>query len=230
MTPDGRSRVRAISAILDTQLDLDLRRRIGQVADSQPAPVMGPPFDHVGPPGHIGPPDHGTPPLLGTALEPGELGPVRTLPAKDLSTLVRRVVSQDAERTVWNYRGNEALVRLDSQRLALADGLILVALTLETDQTGEQELTCVFAVGSRQQPAGLLAVAEERPRGHPDLAATFAEAVTATCWRGLLLVVTAVAASAGLDADNDPLVPVALTATPDALLVHTIADHRLGRR
>jgi hypothetical protein len=212
MDVDGRSRVRALGEILDTQVDPALRQRIRNLVDQQ-----------------VRREQPQTPGPTGVSLKPGEVGPQRVLDPKELTSLVRRAVSGDQRRLVWNHRGNETTVRLDSLRIATADGLIMVGLTLETDQTDAQELTTVFAVGSTKQPAGLLAVAEERPRGHGDLAATFAEPVIATCWRGLLLVITAVAAAAGRDASGDPLTPVALTATADGLIVHTIADHRLGR-
>jgi hypothetical protein len=218
--PDGREHVLAISALLDQQLDIELRRRIGAVADRVRPPVepVRPP---VGPTGPVRPPTD--------RLTPGRPGPQRLLPVKELGSLVRRAVAGDRRRVVWTWRGNEALVHLDTLRLALDDGLIFIGLTLETTQTGPQELTAVLAVGSKDRPAGLLAVAEERPRGHGELAATFAEAVNATAWRGVLLVVAAAAASAGRDAEGDPLVPLALTAAPEVLIVHTIADHRLGR-
>ncbi len=249
MADDGRDRIIEIGQLLDRQLDRDLVRRIGSIADGVRLPVE--PITPVGP---VGPGGPGRPPVgpgrppvgpgrppIGPGrppvdplpppdrLTPGTPGPDRHLPVKELGSLVRRAVAGDRRRIIWTARGNEALVLLDTMRLALDHGLVFVALTLETTQTGPQELTTVLAVGAKDRPAGLLAVAEERPRGHGALAATFAEPVIATAWRGLLLVVAAVAASAGRDADGDPLVPFALTATPDLLVVHTIADHRLGK-
>ena len=160
--------------------------------------------------------------------KPGTPGPIVPVSARELSVLVRRAVGGGRRRAVWTHLGNEASVRLDGARASVADGIVLVGLTLATLETGPQELTTVFAVGSRAKPAGLLAVAEDRPRGHGDLAATFAEPVIATAWRALLTVVRDVAASAGRDALGDPLVPVALAARPGVLDIHTIADHRLG--
>ena len=161
-------------------------------------------------------------------LKPGTPGPIVPVSARELSVLVRRAVGGGRRRAVWTHLGNEAAVRLDGARASVADGIVLVGLTLDTVETGPQELTTVFAVGSRAKPAGLLAVAEDRPRGHGDLAATFAEPVIATAWRALLTVVLDLAASAGRDAFGEPLVPVAIAAQPDALHVHTIADHRIG--
>jgi hypothetical protein len=161
-------------------------------------------------------------------LRPGTPGPIVPVSARELSVLVRRAVGSGRRRAVWTHLGNEAAVRLDGARASVADGIVLVGLTLDTLETGPQELTTVFAVGSRAKPAGLLAVAEDRPRGHGDLAATFAEPVIATAWRALLTVVREIAASVGRDALGDPLVPVAIAALPDSLHVHTIADHRIG--
>lgn len=167
-----------------------------------------------------------------TRLPPGALGPQRALPAKALTGLIRSVLTSDSTRRteIWVSNGNEALVRYDSVRVSLAEGVAVVGLTLETDQSGPQELTTVFALGTKDRPAGLLAVAEERPRGHGDLAATFAEAIIATCWGALLGVVSAVAASAGTDSRGDPLVPLGVVATAEHLVVLTQADQRLGQR
>ena len=244
--PDGRARVQQISALLEDNLPLTLRQRIGTTLDKQQVrelrelrerDPLGPldPLDPQLPRDPREPRDPQDPreprdPRGNKELPPGTAGPDRTLVSKELSALVRRALAGDQRRTVWTFRGNEAAVHLDQIRVATEDGLIFVGITLETDQTGIQELTSVFAVGSKETPAGLLAVAEERPRGDADLAATFAEAVVATSWRGLLLVAAAAAASAGVDSSGDPLVPVALTATADALIVHTIADHHLGQQ
>ena len=213
------------ASLLDAHLDEKLQARIAVVADRAARIAVTVPALPT-PPVVPSPP---VPPTV-TPLPPGAPGPVRALPAKDLTSLVRRAVAGDTRRTVWTSRGNEATVLLDSTRIATDDGVVLVGLTLDTDQTGPQELTTVLAVGSAKRPAGLLVVAEERPRGHADLAATFADAVVATAWRGVLLVVAAAAASAGKDTHGDPLVPLALTATADGLFVQTIADHRLGAK
>jgi hypothetical protein len=232
---DGRDRIEAISVILDNHIDARLRDRIAIIADRTMVPGGGVdlPGDRrdfpIGRPGDRPidrPIDRPRPPKL----TPGTPGPDRHLPAKELTALLRRAIAADQRRVVWTRRGNEATVHLDSIRVAVDDGVLLVGLTLDTDQTGPQELTAVLAVGGKKRTAGLLAVAEERPRGHGDLAATFAEAVIASAWRGILLVVASVAASAGKDAHGDPLVPVALTASREGLTVHTIADHRLGKR
>jgi hypothetical protein len=232
--PAPDSRIGAIASMLDAHLDESVRTRIAAIADrAGRTPVMVPvlPIGPVGPTPPVRPVPPVRPPIPPPpVLPPGAPGPVRTLPSKDLAILVRRAVAGDQRRAVWTSRGNEATVLLDSIRIATDEGVVLVGLTLDTDQTGPQELTTVLAVGSAKRPAGMLVVAEERPRGHADLAATFADAVIATAWRGVLLVVAAAAASAGKDARGDPLVPVALTATPDGLVVHTIADHRLGAK
>jgi len=228
--PDGRARVQQISALLEDNVPLTLRQRIGTTLDKQERIELR--ERELQPLGPLDPqlPREPRDPRGNKDLPPGTPGPDRTLVSKELSTLVRRALAGDQRRTVWTYRGNEAAVHLDQIRVATEDGLVFVGITLETDQTGVQELTTVFAVGSKERPAGLLAVTEERPRGDADLAATFAEAVVATSWRGLLLVVAAAAASAGDDSSGDPLVPVALSASPDALIVHTIADHHLGQQ
>lgn len=90
------------------------------------------------------------------------------------------------DRVVWVDAGDEVLVHLDSLKARVLERTILVALDLETDQTGRSTLVCAFALGGDKDPAGLLAVTEELPQGHPLLAARWGRAVQAAIWNGLL--------------------------------------------
>lgn len=163
-----------------------------------------------------------------TRPKPGQQGPAFAITGKELQALIRKALSVDGTRTVWTSAGSEVAVQLDSARVALADGMVIVGLTLSTDQTGPQELTTVFAVGTEQRPAGLVAVAEQRPRGHAELSAAFGSAVIATVWRALLQVVTMAAAAAGRDGRDDALLPAAIVATADGVQIVPFADPRLG--
>src|SRR5512134_3624825 len=74
-------------------------------------------------------------------LKPGTPGPIVPVSPRELSVLVRRAIGGGRRRAVWTHLGNEAAVRLDSARASVADGIVLVGLTLDTLETGPQELT-----------------------------------------------------------------------------------------
>jgi hypothetical protein len=87
---------------------------------------------------------------------------------------------------IWIDGGDEVLVHLDSLRTTILDGMILVSLDLETDQTGRTPMVVSFAVGGTNDPAGLVAVTEEFPRGNGLLASRWGSAIQAAAWSSLL--------------------------------------------
>ena len=114
---------------IDTVVDRDLRERIISAVDRAVVVL----------------------PDSGKRYKRGEVGDAFTLPAKNVELMVRRAIATDQNRVTWVYAGNEALVHLDKTRVAVVEGFVFVGLTLETDQTGPQELTTVFAVGSHKR-------------------------------------------------------------------------------
>jgi hypothetical protein len=160
-------------------------------------------------------------------LGPGGVGEPVTLPQRTLEHLMRLALvrGKGRERVVWRNLGAEVLVHLDRTRLRVLDGYVIVGVTLETEQTGIQELTVPFAVGSQKRLAGLLAATERRPRGHPSLSETWGEGVIATAWRALLEVADVIAALRGSDADGRPLRAGALVAARGQLAVVPQARH-----
>ena len=87
----------------------------------------------------------------------------------------------------------------------------------------------LFVVGDPKRPAGLLAVTEERPRGPDVVVDTWGEPIVAFCWHVVLQLATSLAAEAGLDEDGAALIPVALQATPEALVITPMARHEFDR-
>jgi hypothetical protein len=88
---------------------------------------------------------------------------------------------------VWVDRGDEVLVHLDSTTIAITDGCVLVAIDLESDQTGRTPLVTSFALGT-SAAAGLVVATDEFPRGNATLAARWGPAVQAAAWAALLSV------------------------------------------
>jgi hypothetical protein len=89
-------------------------------------------------------------------------------------------------RVVWTDRGDDVLVYLDSVRAKVLDRMLYVSIDLETDQTGRTPLICAFALGSATDPAGMVVVSDELPRGNGLLASRWGENVQAAVWNALL--------------------------------------------
>jgi hypothetical protein len=89
-------------------------------------------------------------------------------------------------QVVWVDAGDEILVHLDSVQARILDRMVLLSVDLECDQTGRTPLVVSFALGNATDPAGLVAVTDEYPRGEGALAARWGEAVQAALWATLL--------------------------------------------
>lgn len=135
--------------------------------DSRPPPGCEPP--------HGGPPSPGEPPLQPPRRIPDKLTPQALTPL-----LVERIsgtfASVDEPRAkpsgravVWVDHGDEVIVHLDSLETRVVSSVLLVALDLETDQTGRQTLVVTLAPGKNPDDE-LTLVTEQLPRGHAELA------------------------------------------------------------
>ena len=90
---------------------------------------------------------------------------------------------------VWVDRGDEVLVHLDSLKTRMLDGVLLVSLDLETDQTGRATLVVALALThDPQDPAGLLATTDEYPRGPGALVARWGRPLQSAIWAALLSI------------------------------------------
>jgi hypothetical protein len=92
----------------------------------------------------------------------------------------------DQRAVIWVDGGDEVLVHLSSIRTQIGDGTLLVSIDLETDQTGRTPMIAAFALGSANDPAGLIAVADELPRGDGVIASRWGKALQEALWASLL--------------------------------------------
>ena len=90
------------------------------------------------------------------------------------------------QAVIWVDRGDEVLVHLDSVRTQIRDGLLLVSVDLETDQTGRTPLVTAFALGNATDTAGLVAVTSDLPQGNGILASRWGKTLREALWSGLL--------------------------------------------
>lgn len=130
---------------------------------------------------------------------------------------------------LWQRGGNSLLVLPDQLALRLGDGVLAISLPVQCDQSEAVEVHVSFVVGDPRRPAGLMAVTEERPRGPAVVVDTWGEAIVAFCWHVVLQMATSLAAEAALDDDGAALIPVALYATPEALVITPMARHAFDR-
>lgn len=130
---------------------------------------------------------------------------------------------------LWQRGGNSLLVMPDQLALRLAGGVLALSLPVRCDQSEATEVHVSFVVGDPGRPAGLMAVTEERPRGPAAVVDIWGETIVAFCWHVVLQVASSLAAETGLDEDGAALIPVALYATPEALVVTPMARHEFDR-
>jgi hypothetical protein len=129
----------------------------------------------------------------------------------DGSTPAPPSASNPLKQVIWVDAGDEVLVHLDSVSARVLNRNLLVSADLETDQTGRSPLVVVFATGAAGDPAGLVAVTDELPRGNPILAARWGPILRSAVWAGLLGMATDFAS-------KYKLAPRAITATQGVLV------------
>ncbi len=87
---------------------------------------------------------------------------------------------------IWVDHGDEVLVHFEAMQVRMLDGVILVSIDLETDQTGRTPLVVSIALGKSGPGAGLLAVTDEYPRGNGILASRWGAILQDAVWSSLL--------------------------------------------
>ena len=185
--------------------------------------------------------------LPGTDLDPGTVAKPVPLPPKQAGALLVDALRQSAATTatgrlplpgaplpdsvLWQDGADALLVDLVHSQVQLGDGQVTVVIPVRCDQLvrGVGQVRVLFAVGSPRRPAGMLAAASTHPEGPPVVVDRWGEPLTALAWQALLDLARAVAVHAGRDTDGAGLVPVALAASPDGLVVLPQARHPIDR-
>jgi hypothetical protein len=121
--------------------------------------------------------------------------------------------AQPPNKVIWVDQGDEVLVHLDSVRTRTLDRMLLVSVDLETDQTGRTTLVVPLALGNANDPAGLVAVTDQYPRGNGLLASRWGESVQAAVWSTVLGIARDHAAERGA-------APAGISAAAGAITLH----------
>jgi hypothetical protein len=82
-----------------------------------------------------------------------------------------------------------------------------------------------FAVGTEDNPTGLVMAAFDRPSGPAVVVDAWGQSLTALAWSALVHLARSLCAAAGTDAAGEPLVPGYLSAMRDVLIVQPMAAH-----
>jgi hypothetical protein len=180
-------------------------------------------------------------------LRPGDVASPVPIPADSASSLfvtalrqsvatavTGRVPPPDAElptTVLWEEGADALLALVGSTKMEIGDGEVTVSLPVRCDQLarGSGVVTVRLVVGTPERPAGLFAATSTVPQGPPVVVRRWADALTALVWTALLEVVRGVARGSGRDIDGTGLVPVALVASPQGLVVLPQARHAIDR-
>lgn len=178
------------------------------------------------------------PDLLPAApLPAGTVGPEVDLNPDEVQKLVTVAAASAAgvpasgqsDTVVWTLGGSELLVIVAKVQVRVDRGVVVVVIPVSCDQIPAAAIEVGFAVGDDSRPAGMLAVAEDRPRGPAGVVDLWGDALTGFAWQVVLSVTTGVASATGEDVDRAPLVPAAITASRNGLRVLTMARHTFDR-
>ena len=160
----------------------------------------------------------------GEIVEPIEVG------NDDLQELLLAAVGVADKRrrnqVVWEQSGSELLVHLRATRVQVVPGIVIVGITVETNESGRVEVAIPFAVGRRDRLAGMVVTTESRPRGPAVIVDRWGDALIAAAWEALLRVVGTLTARAGVDELGNPLLPGAVVADGNRLAVVAQAAHK----
>jgi hypothetical protein len=169
------------------------------------------------------------------AMRPGGVGTVIEVSEDELTGLLRRAFAQADDPQipfVWQDLDSELAVVAGGIRVALREGLLLVGIPVRCDQTASDgtELVVPVALGTPDEPAGLVGTVETPARGgNPLVVARWGETAVAATWLAFLDVCRAVAERAGEDDDCQPMLPGAVWAMPGVLGVVPQARHAIDR-
>jgi hypothetical protein len=129
---------------------------------------------------------------------------------------------------IWSEGGDELSVDPAKIDVQTVDGVVVFAIPVRCDQSGQGIAEVALAVGSASRAAGMFAVAAQRPQGPAAVVDRWADALVALAWGTLVELASSISSVAGRDDSGDELIPGSIVADRAGLLVAPYARHRLG--
>lgn len=127
----------------------------------------------------------------------------------------------------WVDGARELAILVAELDLVLDEGQVVVLIPVRCDQA-EGIVRVTFALGSPDNPRGLYAATERRPRGPEIVVDTWSDELVAFAWQCLLGLLTGMAGATGKDSRGNYLVPVEVTASRDGLAIVPMGRHRFA--
>lgn len=134
-----------------------------------------------------------------------------------------------APTLLWRFGASDLLVLPAGVQTQLAQGVVAISIPVQCDQTGATFVHVSFFVGEPARPAGLVAATEPRPRGPAAVVDVWGERLVAFGWQIVVALVTQIASDSGRDEDGAPLLPAAMSATPQGFTVLPMARHAMDQ-
>jgi hypothetical protein len=151
-----------------------------------------------------------------------------TIAAGDVQARIRqRLIGLNpaARRVVWRSATHAVYIHVDRTQARLLRGWLVVALTLETDQTQIQTLELVYFLGAAQDGDGTGAAVRinAATREAAMLAEVWGDDLQRVVWDAVLDAIQAALQRARREHPNDPLTLRGFLATPEGLQVDVVA-------
>ncbi|HYV45226.1 MAG TPA: hypothetical protein VFA20_10215 [Myxococcaceae bacterium] len=148
---------------------------------------------------------------------------------RDASRTVANLPKDSPATVVWTQGDSELLVRLDGLSLSCAPGVVSVKVPVRCDQLSKDEaMSVIFGVGTTDRTTGLVMSTYAHAGGPDVVASVWSDALSAFGWECLLHLAQQLSASVGEDREGKKLVPGAIGAERDLLLVRPMARHDLS--
>jgi hypothetical protein len=137
-------------------------------------------------------------------------------------------VASKVTEVIWSQGGDELSIDPAKIDVKTAAGVVLFAIPVRCDQSGQGVAEVALAVGAPDRGAGMLAVATRRPQGPTAVVDRWGDALIALAWGTLLELAGSISGVAGRDVSGGELIPGSIVADEVGLLVVPYARHRLG--
>lgn len=139
-------------------------------------------------------------------LKEGQISAPIEVEAKLFLKLTKTAIKPNTKKAIiWRENGSEVRFWPDKTVVDIQEGLILIGIVLEAQETGEQTLTVPFATGTEKRFAGTVMTTDQKPRGNERLINIWGDAVIAAAYEAVLQVVSGIAAETGIDTKGQNL-------------------------